>query len=401
VLAGAGVAVRVHERMPSVGRKLLLAGRGGLNLTHTEPLDELLARYGPARDRLAPAIDAFGPAELRAWCEGLGQPTFVGSSGRVFPESFRATPLLRAWLARLHGLGVEVRTREEWLGWADDGDLLFSPPAPARGPDVTVLALGGASWPRVGSNGAWVETVRAAGVEVAPLRPANCGFEAPWSPVFRDRFKGTPLKGVAVSFEGRSVRGDTTITTEGIEGGAVYVLAAALRDRIDGDGQAVLRIDLAPDRTVDAVAARLRRRRPKDSVASALRRAGLTDLAIGLLREATTNVLPPDAADLARLVKAVPVTLVGVRPIERAISTAGGIRLDEVDERWMLRRRPGTFVAGEMLDWEAPTGGYLLQASFSTGVAAARGALDWLAAGSAGDGHGRDEPDAPPAPGRP
>jgi uncharacterized flavoprotein (TIGR03862 family) len=401
VLATAGVSVTVHEQMPSVGRKLLLAGRGGLNLTHSEPLNDLLDRYGPARPRLEAAIRAFGPDDLRAWCAGLGQPTFVGSSGRVFPEAFRAAPLLRAWLARLDDLGVEIRTRQSWTGWTADGALRFADPVASWRPDVTVLALGGASWPRVGSDGAWVEPVRGAGIDVVTLRPANCGFAVGWSPVFRDRFKGTPLKGVAVSFEGRRVRGDTTITTEGIEGGAVYVLSAALRDRVDATGQAVLTIDLAPDRSASALADRLAHRRPKDSATTALRRAGLTDVGVGLLREATANVLPTGAPALAQLAKSVPVTLVGVRPIARAISTAGGIALDEVDDRWMIRRRPGTFVAGEMLDWEAPTGGYLLQGTFSTAVAAARGALARLDEASAGDRHRGGEPAAPPAGRRP
>ncbi|MCU1483759.1 MAG: NAD(FAD)-utilizing dehydrogenase [Actinomycetia bacterium] len=363
VLATARVAVTVLERMPSVGRKLLLAGRGGLNLTHTEGLEAFLDRYGPARPRLEAAIRAFDPDDLRAWAAGLGQETFVGSSGRVFPEAFRATPLLRAWLGRLDHLGVEVRTRTAWTGWGDDAD-------------VTVLALGGASWPRVGSDGAWVGLMGE--IEVAPLRPANCGFVVAWTGTFRDRFAGTPLKNVELSGGGGSARGDAVVTRGGIEGGAVYALAAGLRDEIAAEGHAVLAVDLRPDATVDVLAARLEGR-PKESTANVLRRAGIDAVGAGLAREATGNELPDDPAALAALLKAVPVRLVRAYPLARAISTAGGIAFDEVDDDFMLRRRPGTFVAGEMLDWEAPTGGYLLQATFSTAVAAAHGALRWLA----------------------
>jgi uncharacterized flavoprotein (TIGR03862 family) len=376
VLAAAGLRVTVYERMRSPGRKLLLAGRGGLNLTHSEPLEQLLDRYGVARARLEPAIRGFTPDDLRAWAAELGEDTFVGSSGRVFPTTFRATPLLRAWLARLAALGVDLRTGEQWLGW--DGDALRFRSGLVTA-DVTVLALGGASWPRVGADGAWVGSLTSAGVEVAPLRPANCGFDVAWTPVFLARFAGTPLKNIRVAHGAESSRGDTTITTAGIEGGAVYPLSAALRDRIEAAGSARLSIDLLPDVTAEALASRLARGRARDSTAAALRRIpGLQSVGVGLLREATGNDLPTDAGSLARLAKAVPVTLTGVQPLARAISTAGGIALDEVDDTFMLRRRPGTFVAGEMLDWEAPTGGYLLQATFSTAVAAARGALEWV-----------------------
>ena len=360
VLARAGATVTVDERMPSAGRKLLLAGRGGLNLTHSESLDAFLDRYGSARPRLEAAIRAFGPDDLRAWAADLGQETFVGSSGRVFPEAFRATPLLRAWLRRLDELGVELRLRTPWTGF----DAVEA--------DATVLALGGASWPRTGSDGGWVPILRAAGVEVRDLRPANCGFRVDWTASFAERFAGTPLKNVVLD----GVRGDAMVTATGIEGGAVYALAARLRDAIDARGTTTLHVDLAPDRTADDLASRLGRR-PRDSMSSMLRRGGIAAVGGGLAREATGNRLPDDPADLARLLKAVPIRLVGVQPIERAISSAGGIALDEVDESFMLRRRPGVFVAGEMLDWEAPTGGYLLQATFSTAVAAATGALAW------------------------
>ena len=374
VLATAGVSVTVLERMPSVGRKLLLAGRGGLNLTSSEPLPQLLGRYGPAQERLTEAIRAFGPDDLRAWSAGLGQETFVGSSGRVFPRALRATPLLRAWLGRLGDLGVELRVRRTWHGWDDDGALVVDGPGgrERHTPDVTVVALGGASWPRVGSDGAWVPVLEAAGVAVTPLRPANCGFVVGWSPVFADRFAGASLKNVRLSHLGVSVRGDTTITTSGIEGGAVHVLSASLRDAIDADRSTVLEADLHPDLTVAALGDRLARSRPKDSRATALRRAGgLQPVAVGLLREATGNRLPDDVAGLARAVKEVRITLMATQPLARAISTAGGVALDELDNSFMLRRRPGTYVVGEMVDWEAPTGGYLLQATFSTAVLAA------------------------------
>ena len=377
VLAGAGVAVTLFERMPSVGRKLLLAGRGGLNLTHSEPLAQLLGRYGPAEERLAEAVRSFGPDDLRAWCAGLGQPTFVGSSGRVFPEALRATPLLRAWLARLAGLGVQLRVRHTWQGWDGGGALLFLGPSGTERlhPDVTLLALGGASWPRVGSDGAWVPVLETAGVAVTPLRPANCGFVVGWSPVFADRFAGGSLKNVRLSFGAVAVRGDTTITTQGIEGGALHVLSASLRDQVAASGSAVLGVDLHPDLTVDDLRLRLARGRAKDSLSTVLKRAGgLQPIAVGLLREVTGNRLPRHPGALARLVKEVRVPVVAVQPLARAISTAGGVALDELDATFMLRRRPGTFVVGEMLDWEAPTGGYLLQATFSTAVRAATAA---------------------------
>ncbi len=367
VLATAGVAVTVHERMPSVGRKLLLAGRGGLNLTHSEPLDAFLARYGPARPRLEAAIRAFGPTELRAWCAGLGEAPFVGSSGRVFPAGFRATPLLRAWLRRLDGLGVERRVRHAWTGF-DDASVTA---------DVLVLALGGASWPRVGSDGGWVGALTSAGISVAPLRPANCGFVVAWSDVFRDRFAGSPLKNVRIRHGDAVGRGDAMITRAGIEGGAVYAISSRLRDAIDEGGPTGVVIDLRPDLTVEELTVRIARGRAGDSTSNVLRRAGLAPAAIGVLREASGNERLEPAA-LAALTKAAPLRLEAPFPVARAISTAGGIALDEVDDRFMLWRRPGTFVAGEMLDWEAPTGGYLLQATFSTAVAAATGALDWL-----------------------
>jgi uncharacterized flavoprotein (TIGR03862 family) len=318
----------------------------------------------------------------------LGEPTFVGSTGQVFPASSRATPLLRAWLSRLSTLGVRIEVRHRWLGFVDSGDgeidrqrsqfLTADGTRVEVSSDVTLLALGGASWPRVGSDGTWVEVLRGAHVEVAGFRPSNCGMRVGWTEHFSDRFAGVPLKNVAIDVGGLSVRGDAMITRQGVEGGPVYTHSAALRDAIDRDGHSTMLIDLHPDLDVDRLIERLGRRRPKDSVASFLRRTiELPPVSISLLREVTSNRIPSDPATLARLVKAVPLIIESTMPIDRAISTAGGISLDEIDESFMLRRLPGTFVAGEMLDWEAPTGGYLLQASFSTAVAAARGAIAW------------------------
>jgi uncharacterized flavoprotein (TIGR03862 family) len=384
VLARGGARISIYDRMPAVGRKLLLAGRGGLNLTHSEPLEQFLRRYGSAEACIRPAIEAFSPADLRAFSSELGQPTFVGSSGRVFPEAMKASPLLRAWLRRLDRMGVTFKLRHRWLGWGDAGELIFDTPSGHMvvAADATVLALGGASWPRLGSDGSWAAAMAQVGVAVTPLRPANCGFLVDWSQVFRSRFEGQPLKRIALSFGGRSVRGEAVITSLGLQGGGLYALSDVLRDAIAAAGHAVLHIDLCPDRSAAALEQRLSAPRRKQSLANVLRKLGLSQAAIGLLREAALAASMPLSelapAALASLVKAVPVRLVGVEPIARAISTAGGISFDEIDESFMLRRRPGTFVAGEMLDWEAPTGGYLLQACLATGAAAGRGALRWL-----------------------
>ena len=378
VLAQAGRAVTVYDRMPSVGRKLLIAGRGGLNLTHSEPRAEFLARYHPA-GYLDGAIAAFPPEALRDWCTELGEPTFVGSSGRVFPRSFKASPLLRAWLARLDQLRVRIRTRHRLTGITED--LRFeTPDGPvAIHPRATLLALGGASWPRLGSDGRWVPLLEGLGVAVSPLRPANAGFAVAWSDLFRDRFAGAPLKRVALACDGTIVRGEAVITESGIEGGAVYALSRVLRGALAARGRARLAIDLRPDLTRDALARRLSGARPGDSTATRLRKAaGLSPVAAGLLREAAGPNLPAEPEALAGLIKAAPLDLVSSAPIERAISTAGGVRLDALDGRAMLRARPGLFLAGEMLDWEAPTGGYLLQGAFAGGRAAAAGMLDWL-----------------------
>ncbi|WP_028045404.1 TIGR03862 family flavoprotein [Cellulomonas sp. URHE0023] len=379
VLARADVAVTLYDRMPSPARKFLLAGHGGLNITHSEGREPFLARYGTSADRLAPMLDVFGPDDLRQWCAGLGEPTFVGSSGRVFPQSFRATPLVRAWLARLSELGVVVQRRQRWAGWTDRG-LLFAA-ADGRSveveSDATVFALGGASWPRLGADGGWVEPFAARGVAVAPLRAANVGVRVGWTATFADRFEGSPLKHVRLTVRGHRVTGDAMVTRTGLEGGPVYALGAAIREALDDEGHCDLEVDLRPSLSGAQLTERLERRRPKDSGSNWLRRSiALDPVGISLVRE--SGALPSDPAAMAALVKAVPVRVTGSMPIARAISTAGGIAWSEVDDSLMLRRLPGTFVAGEMLDWEAPTGGYLLQASFSTGVLAARGAMRWL-----------------------
>lgn len=385
VLALGGARVTVCDAMPSAGRKFLMAGRGGLNLTHSEPLPQFMARYRETAPRLQAAIEAFSPEALRAWSEALGEPTFVGTSGRVFPKAFKASPLLRAWLRRLDASGVRFAFRHRWTGWDDEGRLLFRTPngEAAVVANATVLALGGASWPRLGSDGGWVERLAAKGIAISKLRPANSGFTVAWSDVFRSSFEGQPLKGVALTVGAHTVRGEAMITRCGIEGGAIYALSAELREAVLRLGQATLMIALRPDLDAATLTTRLSGMRGKQSLANFLRKAAqLSPVGIGLMQEAAIASGRPLAtfspAELAQLVNAIPVQLTGVAPIDRAISTAGGIAFNELDEHFMLRKQPGVFAAGEMLDWEAPTGGYLLQASFATGAAAGRGVLAWL-----------------------
>jgi uncharacterized flavoprotein (TIGR03862 family) len=384
-LARAGVAVTVHEAMPSVARKFLMAGRGGLNLTHSEDIAPFTGRYGDAAGVVGAWLETFSPTHLIGWAEGLGQATFTGSSGRVFPRAMKASPLLRAWLGRLNALGVEVRTRSrlvgpglrrdderrEWRFETPDGERIETP-------DAVVLALGGASWPRLGSDGSWRDWLEAEGVAVEPFRPSNVGFDVAWSEVFADRFAGQPLKPVALTHGDRTVRGEAMVTRYGLEGGAVYALSAPLREAVARDGSASLTVDLRPDLTVEALAGRLAKPRGKDSATNWLRKvAGLSPVAVGLLRE-IPGELPAGADKLAKRIKAVRLTLTGVQGLARAISSAGGVRLDQVDQGLMLTAMPGVFVAGEMLDWEAPTGGYLLQASMASGMVAADGVMRWL-----------------------
>jgi uncharacterized flavoprotein (TIGR03862 family) len=383
ILGGEGLAVALYDRMPTVGRKLLMAGRGGLNLTHGEPLARMLDRYGAARETLRPMLEAFDNAAVRAWAEGLGQPVFTGSSGRVFPRALKASPLLRAWLARLAERGVAIHTRHDWQGFGADGSLQFrladGSEVLAR-PKATVLALGGASWPRLGADGGWVEPLRAVGIDVRDLVPANPGIDIAWSPGFVERFAGRPLKTVEVELDGDRQRGDLVLTAYGLEGGAIYTLGPAIRDVLARDGKATLNLDLRPDGDTESIAARLAKAFGKGrSRANALRALGLAPQAVAILREVPGG-LPAEPLALAALLKAVPLEVTAQRSLARAISTAGGVAFDGLDERLMLRDRPGVFVAGEMLDWEAPTGGYLLQACLATGHWAARGVSAFLAA---------------------
>ncbi|MDO8875336.1 MAG: TIGR03862 family flavoprotein [Pseudolabrys sp.] len=384
VLARAGVAVTVYDQMPSLGRKFLMAGRGGLNLTHSEELPQFLARYGDIDPLLRGAIEAFPQAALRAWADSMGQPTFVGSSGRVFPEALKTSPLLRTWLLRLGNLGVKTKLRHIWTGFDGDGNLRFAVDGKDVSvvPDVIVLALGGGSWAKLGSDGRWTTILADQKIAMSPLQPTNCGFTAAWSDVLRG-FEGHPLKRISMTFGGRSVRGEAMITRDGLEGGAVYALSSPIRDAIIKHGETTVTIDLLPDVALAKLGERLSAPRGKQSLSNFLRKAThLSPAALSLVREAA---LAKGAAlstfsgkDIAALIKSVPVKLTGVAPIATAISTAGGIRFSELDERFMLKRYPGIFAAGEMLDWEAPTGGYLLQATFATGAAAATGAVEWL-----------------------
>jgi uncharacterized flavoprotein (TIGR03862 family) len=375
-LASHGWRVTIHERMPNPARKFLLAGRGGLNLTHSEPLEAFLARYGSARRHLEPAIRAFTPTDLRAWVAGLGVETFVGSSGRVFPKQMKASPLLRAWLGRLGELGVALAPRSRWTGWQGDAPTFDTPDGERIVPcDAALFALGGASWPRLGSDGSWQAAFAERGAHITPLRPANSGFLVGWSSVFRDRFAGEPIKRASFSFNGKQVRGEAIIARYGIEGGAIYALGAPVRAAIEAYGEAVIAIDLMPDLPLEAVASRLTTSR-KDSSANRLRKSGLSPAAAGLLREDVRGAtLPATSQELAERIKNLRIRLGGVASIDRAISTAGGISWDSLNADYSLKSDPRTFVAGEMLDWEAPTGGYLLQACFASGRAAAQGIL--------------------------
>jgi len=377
-LAQAGRQVDLYDAMPSVGRKLLLAGKGGLNLTHSEPFDAFAARYGARREHVEPWLRALDAERLRTWARALGIETFVGSSGRVFPRDLKAAPLLRAWLHRLRAQGVRFHMRHRWTGWgAGDRSLRFDAPAGVveAGADSIVLALGGASWPRLGSDGAWVALLRERGIEVQPLQPSNCGFDAatPWSELFRGRFAGQPLKNIALEVdvpEGAPFRqpGEFVVTETGIEGSLVYAASALVRDRIAADGAAVVRIDLLPQRSAEFVAAEVARPRGSRSLSTHLKsRLGIDGVKAALLRELLPRDVFGDAARLAAAIKALPLRLARPRPVAEAISSAGGVPFDALDDGLMLRAMPGVHCAGEMLDWEAPTGGYLLTACFASG----------------------------------
>ena len=404
VLADGGEAVCVCDAMASVGRKFLLAGKGGLNLTHSEGMDAFASRYGERRAALEPMLAAFGPQALREWAQGLGVATFVGTSGRVFPQQMKAAPLLRAWLHRLRASGVRFHMRHRWTGWDETGALRFeTPDGPvALRADALVLALGGGSWPRLGSDGAWVPLLQARGVQVRRLRASNCGFDAAWSEHFSARFAGHPVKAVRMSFDdaqghgqadanigqtrqgnalshGVARQGEFVVTQTGIEGSLVYAFSGAIRDHIDMHGHAVVHLDLAPGREAARLADELSRPRGARSMANHLRmRAGIEGVRAGLLRECLSADVFADPLRLAAAIKRLPLRLIAARPLAEAISTAGGVAFESLTPGLMIEGLPGVFCAGEMLDWEAPTGGYLLTASFSTGRAAGFGALAWL-----------------------
>lgn len=401
VLQSQGAQVHVFDAMPSVGRKFLLAGIGGLNLTHSEPMPGFLARYAQRASALAMSLDAFGPDAVRAWALALGVGTFVGTSGRVFPKDLKAAPLLRAWLHRLRtgdgvGSAVQFHMRHRWLGWADDGTTLRFSNAEgelAFAADATVLALGGASWSRLGSDGAWVPLLAARGIDIAPLRPSNCGFDvAPtaadrtgWSDHLRERFAGEPVKPVAITVTDAAgvahrQQGEFVLTSTGIEGSLVYAFAAGLRDAIDAQGEAALTLDLLPQHTLEQVRTETRRPRGTRSLSTHLKsRLNLQGVKMALLHELLSPAQLGDPDALAGFIKALPLRVSAPRPIDEAISTAGGVRFESLDGRLMASALPGLFVAGEMLDWESPTGGYLLTACLATGRTAGQGVLDWWA----------------------
>ncbi len=380
VLSSSGHAVTVYDGMPTFGRKFLLAGKSGLNITHSEDYQRFATRFGAASDRLRTALDAFTPADVQAWASSLGTETFTGTSGRVFPTVMKASPLLRAWLKRLEAHDVKLMTRHRWTGFANDG-LTFETPNGLKTihSDATLLALGGASWPRLGADGSWLPLLRDKGVGIADLQPANCGFDVDWSDVFRDRFAGAPLKSVTTTSDAGTFPGEFVISRHGIEGSLVYAHSAALRDRLTRRGETTLLVDLAPGRSVERLEKDLSRQDGKISLSNRLRKgAGLEGVKAALVRELGSQAAFNDPAQLAGVIKTLPIPVIRPRPIAEAISSAGGIRLDALDERYMLKTLPGVFAAGEMLDWEAPTGGYLLTACFATGRAAAAGINQWL-----------------------
>lgn len=392
VLSQGGIQVDLYDAMPSVGRKFLLAGVGGMNITHSEPFDAFLARYGARAETIRPLLEAFSPVVLREWIHGLGVETFVGSSGRVFPKDMKAAPLLRAWLHRLREAGVHFHVRHRWLGWNDAGALRFAAPGGELvvSADAVVLALGGGSWAKLGSDGAWVPLLAQRGVEVTPLLPSNCGFDVAggWSEHLRSRFAGQPLKTVALRFTDAAGilherRGELMLSDTGIEGSLVYALSAPLRDTIMAQGAVTMRLDLAPDKTLDRVIAEVAHPRGARSLSSHLQsRSGIKGAKMTLLREILSAEQLNDPVQLAHAIKSLPITLTVPRPLDEAISSAGGVRFEALEKSLMLRELPGVFVAGEMLDLEAPTGGYLLTVCFASGRAAGQGALDFVRARS-------------------
>ncbi|WP_085668062.1 MULTISPECIES: TIGR03862 family flavoprotein [unclassified Pseudomonas] len=383
VLSQAGVRVDLYDGMPSVGRKFLLAGVGGMNITHSEAWPAFLSRYAERAPNIAPLLRAFDADALCRWIHELGIETFIGSSGRVFPTDMKAAPLLRAWLKRLRDSGVVIHTRHRWLGWDENGALRIDSPDGEKtlSPDATLLALGGGSWSRLGSDGAWMLPLEQRGVGLAPLQPSNCGFEVQaWSELMVSKFAGAPLKNIAIGLNDDVPRlGECVITATGIEGSLIYALSAPIREAINVHGAATIHIDLLPGRPVDKLQAALSKPRGSRSMAKHLHsQVGIDGVKAALLRELTDATTFADPALLAGAIKALPLTLVKTRPLDEAISSAGGVTFEAMDERMMLKALPGVFCAGEMLDWEAPTGGYLLTACFASGRAAGAGMLKWL-----------------------
>lgn len=374
--------VDVYDAMPSVGRKFLMAGKGGMNITHSEPLPDFVRRYGDQAGEVAAWLDDFDPDQLRRWIHGLGIETFVGTSGRVFPTEMKAAPLLRAWLHRLRAQNVHFHVRHRWLGWTDSG-LRFATPDGEQlvVADAVLLALGGGSWAKLGSDGAWVPLLRERGVAVAVLKPANCGFDVAWSSHFSERHAGSPVKPVVATVGSEIRQGEFNVTAHGIEGGLIYALSAPLRNALERDGGAELCLDLAPGRSLERLVGDLAKPRGRDSLANHLRRrVGIEGVKAALLRELCTPETLASPALLAAAIKRLRVPVQATRPLDEAISSAGGVCFDALDESLMLRQLPGVFCAGEMLDWEAPTGGYLLTACLASGRRAAQGIQAWLGA---------------------
>ena len=383
VVSRHGLRVDVYDAMPSLGRKFLMAGKSGLNLTHAEPLDTFLSHYGTQRALLEPMLNTFGPQALRDWATGLGIDTFIGSSGRVFPKEMKAAPLLRAWLHRLREAGVRFHMRHQWLGFEPDGRLRFMTPTGETyiDADATVLALGGGSWARLGSTGTWVTILSQQGIEVRPLQPSNCGFDVTWSEHLRSRFAGEPVKSVALTFTDcgglmQHKQGDFVVTHYGVEGSLIYAFAAAMRDVIVRDGRAIIYIDLLPAMPTERIAEKLTQPRGKRSLSEHLRRQlNLTGVKLALLHELVPKEILADPQQLTAMIKTLPLPCERPRPIDEAISTAGGVDFTTLDEHLMLKKLPGVFCAGEMLDWDAPTGGYLLTACFASGYVAGQGVV--------------------------
>ena len=381
VLCGHGLQVDVYDSMTSLGRKFLMAGKSGLNLTHSEPFEKFISRYGKRKADIEKWLLDFSPDDLVKWAGGLGVETFIGTSGRVFPKEMKASPLLRAWLRRLDEAGVNFHLRHKWTGWNEEKSLTFETPDGLKSvqADAVILALGGGSWARLGSSGEWVNWLNQAGVKVEALKPSNCGFDVAWSPFFKEKFDGQPIKSVLLMFGDFHQQGEFIVTKEGVEGSLVYAASAGMRDEILANGKAVMRLDLAPDKTEAQLLEKLSKPRGSRSMASHLEKTvGIKGVKAGLLREFVSKDEFADMARLAFYMKQLPVPLVATRPLDEAISSAGGVSFDSLDESLMLKTLPGIFCAGEMLDWEAPTGGYLLTACFASGRWAANGVLRWV-----------------------